>query len=145
MQIKRLEGMLGLPLFDRSARKLIPTPAGEQLLGYARKMIDLNDEVFGRLTKAQHEGEIILGVPHDIVYPAIPQVLRAFAVDYPKMRVTLMSSFTSTLKDEFAHGSCDLILTTESGLEPDGETVAELPLIWVGAMSYLFLLQRLLL
>lgn len=135
MQIKRLEEMLGLPLFDRSARKLIPTPAGEQLLGYARKMIDLNDEVFGRLTKAQHEGEIILGVPHDIVYPAIPQVLRAFAVDYPKMRVTLMSSFTSTLKDEFAHGSCDLILTTESGLEPNGETVAELPLIWVGAVG----------
>ena len=40
MQIKRLEDMLGLPLFNRAARKLVPTPAGEQLLGYARKMID---------------------------------------------------------------------------------------------------------
>jgi DNA-binding transcriptional LysR family regulator len=135
MQIKRLEDLLNLPLFDRSTRKMAPTPAGEQLLGYARKMLALNDEVFGRLTEAQHEGEIILGVPHDIVYPTIPPVLKAFAVDFPKMRITLVSSFTKTLKAQFAQGECDLILTTESTLDADGETMAELPLVWLGAVG----------
>jgi len=135
MQIKRLEDMLNLPLFDRSTRKMAPTPAGEQLLGYARKMLALNDEVFGRLTEAQHEGEIILGVPHDIVYPTIPPVLKAFALDFPKMRITLVSSFTKTLKAQFAQGECDLILTTESTLDADGETMAELPLVWLGAVG----------
>lgn len=135
MQIKRLEDMLNLPLFDRSTRKMVPTPAGEQLLGYARKMLALNDEVFGRLTEAQHEGEIILGVPHDIVYPTIPPVLKAFAVDFPKMRITLVSSFTKTLKTQFAQGECDLILTTESDLDVGGETLAELPLVWLGAVG----------
>ena len=76
MQIKRLEDMLQVALLDRSGRKVALTAAGEQLLGYARKMLALNDEAFGRLTHTSFEGEIVLGVPHDIVYPNIPQVLQ---------------------------------------------------------------------
>jgi len=44
-----------------------------------------------------------------------------------------MSSFTLTLKAQFARGECDVILTTEDIVEPGGETLAELPLVWVGA------------
>ncbi len=75
MQIRRLEDMLGLRLFDRSTRRIRLTPEGEVLLGYARRMLALNDEAHRRLTGDAQEGEIVLGVPHDIVYPAIPQVL----------------------------------------------------------------------
>lgn len=133
MQIKRLEEMLAVQLLDRSGRQVGLTAAGEQLLGYARRMLALNDEAFGRLTLDVHEGEVVLGVPHDIVYPAIPQVLQRFAKEYPRMRVTLLSSFTRVLKAQFARGECDVILTTEADLEPGGETIAELPLVWVGA------------
>lgn len=133
MQIKRLEEMLGCAVLDRSARKVGLTAEGEQLLGYARKMLALNDECFARLTTDIHEGEIVLGVPHDIVYPAIPQVLRRFAKDYPRMKVSLISSFTRVLKGQFARGECDVILTTEAGVDREGETLAELPLVWVGA------------
>lgn len=133
MQIKRLEEMLGVELLDRSGRQVALTAAGEALLGYARKMLALNDEAMSRLTRDPHEGEIVLGVPHDIVYPVIPQVLQHFARSYPKMKVTLISSFTRVLKSQFGRGECDIILTTEDGVEPEGETLAELPLIWVGA------------
>lgn len=133
MQIKRLEEVLGCDVLDRSGRKVGITAAGEQLLGYARRILALNDEAFHRLTTDVHEGEVVLGVPHDIVYPAIPQVLRRFAKDYPKMKVTLLSSFTRVLKAQFARGECDVILTTEADVEVGGETIAELPLIWVGA------------
>ena len=37
------------------------------------------------------------------------------------------------LKAQFARGECDIILTTEVGVDPEGETIAELPLVWVGA------------
>lgn len=135
MQIKRLEELLGCDVLDRSARKVQLTPAGETLLSYARRMLVLNDEVFGRLTQTQHEGEVVLGVPHDIVYPAIPQILRRFATEYPRMKVTLLSSFTRVLKGQFGRGECDIILTTEETVDAGGETVAELPLIWVGAQN----------
>ena len=35
MQIKRLEELLDIALFERTARKMVLTPAGEQLLGGA--------------------------------------------------------------------------------------------------------------
>ena len=133
MQIKRLEESLGVEVLDRSGRQVALSAAGEQLLGYARRMLALNDEVIGRLTSDTHEGEIVLGVPHDIVYPVIPKVLQQFARDFPKMKVTLISSFTRVLRAQFGRGECDVILTTEDALSPEGETLAELPLIWVGA------------
>jgi len=133
MQIKRLEEMLDLDLLDRSGRTVALTVAGEQLLGYARRMLAMNDEVFGRLTEAANVGEVVLGVPHDIVYPSIPLVMQRFAKEFPKMRISLISSFTRVLKAQFARGECDVILTTEEGVDPGGETLVELPLVWIGA------------
>ena len=133
MQIKRLEELLGLELLDRSGRTVALTAQGEHLLAYARRMVALNDEVIGRLTDRAHEGEITLGVPHDIVYPAVPQVLKAFHNAYPRVRVHLESSHTRTLKEQFAKGACDLIMTTETTLDPGAETLCTKPLVWIGA------------
>jgi len=135
MQLKRLEELLGLDLFDRSGRTIALTASGEQLLVYARRMVALNDEVITRLTDQAYEGEITLGVPHDIVYPAIPQVLKQFHAAFPRVKVQLDSSFTRRLKSEFQKGACDIILTTETGLDAGGEELAVKPLCWVGARS----------
>ncbi len=133
MQLKRLEDTLGLQLFDRSQRKLSLTTHGEQLLGYARRMLDLNDEVVTRMTDPGYEGEIVLGVPHDIVYPVIPDILQSFHAQYPRMRVNLLSSNTRDLKELFAQGEAEIILTTEDETDHGGETLVEIPLLWVGA------------
>lgn len=133
MQLKRLEEMLDLQLFDRSGRTIALTSSGEQLLAYARRMVALNDEVISRLTDQAFEGEMTLGVPHDIVYPAIPHVLKQFHALYPRVKVHLEASYTKTLKEQFARGACDVILTTEQGLDQGGETLCTKDLIWVGA------------
>ena len=133
MQLKRLEEVLGVALFDRAARRLNLTGAGEQMLGYARRMLELNDEVLGRLTAREFEGELVLGVPADIVYPAIPQVLQRFAAAFPRMKVQLLSSNTRRLKAMFAHGDADIILTTEEQVDAGGETLLERSLVWIGA------------
>ncbi|MCH2167230.1 MAG: LysR family transcriptional regulator [Oceanicola sp.] len=133
MQLKRLEESLDLRLLDRSRKGAALTAEGEQLLGYARRMLALNDEAISRLTSHEYEGEITLGVPHDIVYPYIPQVLQRFAAAYPRMRVNLLSSYTRKLRALFYHGDCDLILTTEPSVDPDGETLISKPLTWIGA------------
>ena len=133
MQIKRLEEVLGAAVLDRSGRAVGLTTVGEQLLSYARRMLALNDEVYALLTQPQFEGEVVLGVPHDIVYPAIPQVMQRFAKDFPKVKVRLLSSFTRTLREQFARGECDVIVTTEDDVGPGGTTLTELQLVWIGA------------
>lgn len=133
MQLKRLEDLLGLDLLDRSGRSIALTASGEQMLVYARKMVALNDELITRLTDQAFEGEIVLGVPHDIVYPAIPRVLQRFNALFPRVKVQLISSFTKSLKEQYRRGECDLILTTEATADADCETLAERPLCWIGA------------
>jgi DNA-binding transcriptional LysR family regulator len=111
------------------------TSEGEQLAAYARRILTLNDEVWDRLTGADFEGEISIGVPHDIIYPHIPSVLRAFDREYPRVKVHLVSSYTRRLKDQFARGEVDLILTTEKEVEPGGEVLEEARMVWVGAVG----------
>ena len=133
MQIKRLEDALDLTLLDRSGRGVSLTGEGEQLLAYARRILALNDEAVERLTDSDFEGEIVIIVPHDIVYPHIPQVLRHFQTMFPRMQVQLQARNTRKAKEAYLNGDCDLILTTEQHCGPGGETLTRLPLIWIGA------------
>ncbi|PSL22351.1 LysR family transcriptional regulator [Shimia abyssi] len=133
MQLKRLEELIGVPLLDRTGRGVALTPSGEQMLGYARRMVTLNDEVMRRLTDDAFEGEVSLGVPHDIVYPAIPRVLQQFNAAFPRVKVHLVSSFTRGLKEQFEKGKIDLILTTEAEKPENAEGLCRLPLVWIGA------------
>ncbi len=133
MQIKRLEELLGVELFDRSNRALVMTASGDLLLTYARKMVELNDEAVGRVTDKIYEGEITLGAPYDIVYPIVPQVLKRFNALFPRVKVHLKSSSTIKLIKALDRGEVDLILTTEEAMRPGGETLAEIPLRWSGA------------
>jgi DNA-binding transcriptional LysR family regulator len=133
MQIKRLEDSLGLQLFLRAARKLALSPEGEQLLSYGRRMLALNDEALSRFSSSACCGSIRLGVPHDVVYPVIPGILRRMAQAYPMVQINLVSSFTVLMKEDFARGAFDVILTTEEHPDPGAEVLGARPLVWVGA------------
>jgi DNA-binding transcriptional LysR family regulator len=133
MQIKRLESSLDLTLFERTSGGMLVTSAGEQLVNYAKQMLDLNDEVVGRLTAAEFEGELRLGVPDDIIFPRLPEVLKQFARDYPRVKVKLMVELSKKLKAMYAKGELDLIMTTEFDADKGGEVIAEEKLAWVGA------------
>jgi len=110
MQIKRLENTLDLVVFDRSKQGITPTATGEQLLHYARQMLDLNDEALSRLTAKEFEGQVSLGVPPDIINSVIPQVLRRFSRDYPRVKIQLASDLSRHLLDDFAKGQHDIVL-----------------------------------
>lgn len=133
MQLKRLEESLGQTLFDRTGRTIALSSSGDQLLGYARRLIALNDEAWGQMTNAAFEGELNLGIPHDLIYPHIPRILQRFASAYPRVRVNLHSLYTSVLKVRLDRGEMDVILCTEASLDKGGETLNSSNLVWIGA------------
>ena len=133
MQLKRLETALGQALLDRSNRSVSLTRQGELLLSYGRRLVSLNDEVWRRMTDQDYEGKLVFGVPHDIIYPHIPAVLKKFTAQYPRVNIQLVSSFTNDLKQQFAAGEVDIILTTEQGADPKAVKLAELEMVWLGA------------
>ncbi len=142
MQIKRLESSLELAVFDRSMQGITPTASGDQLLHYARQMLELNDEAWGRLTSEDYEGRVSLGVPSDIINPVVPQVLREFTRDYPRVQVQLASALTKKLLREFDAGKHDIVLTTENAAGKGGEVLSTQRLIWTGAIGGLAWKQR---
>lgn len=133
MQVRRLEEAVGQPLLRRDGRGVRLTGAGEQMLGYARKMVALNDEALRRMTGPEHEGAVTLGVPHDIVLPALPAVLRRFAAAFPRIELVLTTAGTARLRRMHERGEMDVILTTEDAVGRGAEAIARLPLVWFGA------------
>jgi DNA-binding transcriptional LysR family regulator len=133
LQVKRLEEVFGQPLIERNGRGIALTSQGEQLVGFARRLMALNDETLVRMTAPAFAGEINLGSPDDLLNPNVPRVLRAFAASHPRVKVHLHTAQTVTLKERFTRGALDLILTTEADLDPGGETLASEPLVWIGA------------
>jgi DNA-binding transcriptional LysR family regulator len=132
-QIKRLEESLDAPLFDRDRRRLKLTDAGERLLGHARRMLALNDEVWSMMTAPDFVGEVRLGVPHDLADPFMPPVLRKFRQDWPRVRVTLLCTTTLELRAAYARDQIDLFLSTELGTPAGAELLFADALVWVGA------------
>lgn len=132
-QIKRLEELLGVVLFDRRQRQLSLTPAGERLIGQAGRMLSLNDEIWREMTAPEPEGEVRLGVPHDVIGPFLPPILKGFARSWPRVEVTIVSNLTLNLKRILAAGEIDLTLTTEPTTGGDAELLLSDRLVWVGA------------
>ncbi len=132
-QIKRLEEQFGTALFDRSQRKLDLTRSGERLLAHADRILALNEEIWGLMTSPGFEGQVRVGVPHDIIGVFMPPVLRNFAKAWPRVDISLVCSNSLALLKLLDQGEIDLILTTESGPNERSELLLADQLVWIGA------------
>ena len=132
-QIKRLEETFGCELFERDRRGLRLTAAGERLLGRAKRMLALNDEIWAEMTTPDFSGEVRLGVPADIVHAYLPPTLKRFARDYPQVRLMLDCQPSIDLREALTAGALDLVMTTELSTAPGGESLFMDKLVWVRA------------
>jgi DNA-binding transcriptional LysR family regulator len=133
-QLKRLEELFATPLFERHHKRLALRPDGERLLAYAHRLIALNDEIWSAMSAPAYEGEVRLGVPHDIVGPYLPPILKRFDQAWPRVRVSLKCTTTPRLLELLHKGAIDLTLTTEQRCGAGGDILLEDDLVWVGAM-----------
>ncbi len=134
-QLKRLEELFGTALFERHHKRLSLKPTGERLMAHAQRLIALNDEVWSTMSAPAYEGEVRLGVPHDIVGPYLPPILKRFDQAWPRVRVSMECTNTPILLEMLQQGQVDLTLTTEQRCRPNGETLMEDELVWTGAVN----------
>lgn len=135
-QLKKLEEQAGAPMLRKSGRGLALTEAGETMLAYARRLLDLNDEAAAALHGAELEGWVRLGLQEDFGESLLPAALGRFARAHPRVRVEICIARNADMLARVAAGTLDLALAWESDKHmPHVQRVDELPLCWVGAAS----------
>jgi DNA-binding transcriptional LysR family regulator len=133
-QLQKLEGQAGTPLLRKAGRGLALTEAGETMLAYARRLLDLNDEAATAVHGLELEGWIRLGMQEDFGESLLPEVLGRFARANPKVRIEARVVRNVELIDRVLSGRLDLALAwSPESPTPYRETVAEVPMCWIGS------------
>lgn len=135
MQIKKLETALGRPALLRGPRHLEVTPAGAELLSYARRVLDLQAEAHAALFGPKLAGRVRLGVPDDYASAYLTPVLRSFAHRYQGVEIELTCEQSTSLIPRLGRGELDLALVSRDKPQR-GRFLFDEPLVWVGAAQY---------
>ena len=110
MQVKELEGHVGLPLFERQGRQVQLTMAGEYFLVYARRLLStLKDaeNVMARFRKVE-TGVLTIGLLSTAGY-FLPALLARFQAEHPGIDVRLdVTRDLSKLLDRLHGNEIDL-------------------------------------
>lgn len=130
-QIIRLEQSLGARLLDRSQRQVWPTDAGERLLGYARRILRLEEEARLALSPVQAETALRLGAPEDLAGELLTEALRGFIASRPHLRLEVESGLSNPLLHLYRNGELDVLLVKQWGADRDCHARWPEPLSWV--------------
>jgi DNA-binding transcriptional LysR family regulator len=133
-QVARLEDLSGA-LFRRDRRRIRLTATGERLLGKARRLLILNDELWSDMTAKVMDGQVRLGAPYDLIDKWIAPILKNYVEDHPLVEITLICGASPELLTSTMEGAIDLALIEEPLGPPRGECLAVDRLVWVGAKA----------
>jgi DNA-binding transcriptional LysR family regulator len=137
LQIKKLEENLGCKLLDRSGRRVALTDHGEIFLGYAQRIIALQQEVYSRLKEPEAEGEIRFGTPEDFASHYLPDVLALFRKQHPRIQLNVDCDLTLNLLQGLQQGKFDFVLVKRDPQRVKGGTrVWREPLVWACATGW---------
>lgn len=109
VQIRSLEEELGVPLFDRLGKRVVLTEAGQALMRYSQKMIDIERETLSEVTGCtQTQGSLSLRIPQSLSMAWLPGILSKFRRHYPTVNFDINSCAYHSLVHELKSGITDL-------------------------------------
>lgn len=134
MQIRRLEELSGVTLFDRGKRSLRLTGDGEILVEYGRRMLALNEEAFASVRPDQVVGAVRLGAVTHYAVHILPPLLAEFSSRYPAVRIEVLAGVS------FREAPFGTELDLAIALEPAGTTTGTIlerdRAIWVSSAQH---------
>lgn len=115
-QVIALEEELGVRLFERLGRKILLTEAGERLLNYARKLIDLEEEAQAEVAAGGNAaGSLVVRVPESLAVRFFPAVIAEFRKTRPGVKLDFTTCTHDGLAKDLRKGVTDLgFLITDS-------------------------------
>jgi len=131
-QIKKLEELIGQQLLRREGPRAELTPAGRDLLSYARQILTLNDQVVGLFENPGVSGRLRFGIPSEFAVSLLPKIVSRFAKAYPNVLLEVFSDLSRNLVAEGQQKKYDLILALQDRPTPTNpEHIKTDELVWV--------------
>jgi DNA-binding transcriptional LysR family regulator len=115
-QIKRLQSLLGVEVFDKSAPGVTLTAKGDLVVNYARRLLAINDQIVQlALPRASHP-PLRIGIPGLYGASRLPRALAAFRANAPDVRFRVRGDSSGNLLRDLRQGQLDLAvaLTTSA-------------------------------
>jgi DNA-binding transcriptional LysR family regulator len=113
--IRKLEGKIGIPLLDRSNRRVGRlTPAGERLYEYARKILGLRDQALSVVGEQESlgDGTLRVGLVGEASLNRFPTLWNSFKESSPGVHLKLLSDSLSAVLSELAGGHLDVAVVS---------------------------------
>jgi DNA-binding transcriptional LysR family regulator len=133
--MQRLEETVGTPLLAPTGRGRALTPAGEELVGHARRILALHREAWLSMKGVRAGGQVSLGATQDFADDALPGLLRQFAASHARVRLDLRIGRTAELTRGFEEGAIGVLIAMRGTPEPDEVGMIREPMLWLGAES----------
>ncbi|WP_279027706.1 LysR substrate-binding domain-containing protein, partial [Gibbsiella quercinecans] len=134
--LKKLEQQVGVPILRKSGRGMVMTEAGETLLGYARRLLELNDEAITAVRGLDLQGPVRLGLQEDFGETFLPAVLGRFARAHPQVRIEARIARNGELLDSLLKGQLDLALAWDGGqASPYQHHLGQRALRWIAGQQ----------
>ena len=129
--IRRLEGIVGRRLLDRNGgrRDVALTAHGERLLGYARRIIALNDEALDETKGDERASTIRFGVTEDFAANVLPNILARFVEVSPRVELAVETGMTMLMRKDVGR-KFDLVLALQPVGTGAGDVLRRENLVW---------------
>lgn len=109
--IRQLEKENGITIFHRAGGQLKPTPEGEILLSYAKRIVSLYRELASKLKdQAKGRSSYIVGITHTAEANLIAEVLASYAADHPGTKIKIKSDDIRNLYEKLSSFEIDLAI-----------------------------------
>jgi DNA-binding transcriptional LysR family regulator len=126
-RIATIEADLGVKLFERLGRRVVLTEAGERLLDYARKILDLEDEARAWVSgEAEARGSLTVRVPESLCAYRMSGVIRHFRERFPNVRLSFTACTMEGLDKDLRQGVTDLAFLMVDSIRAGDLTVEAL-------------------
>ena len=113
-RISTLESELNVRLFDRISRQAVLTDAGSTLLPRAKQLIIEITDMKRVVTNHSGEvsGQLAMGTSHHIGLHRLPNILKQYSADYPKVQLDIRFMDSESACGEVEQGKLELAIIT---------------------------------
>ena len=133
MQMKKLERLVGAPVFHRAEGAMRLSDSGDRLMPHAHRIVEANDTALTALRSPDIHGMVRIGLCLENIETRMPEILAGFSRVHSGVTVNINAGDAQDLAEMLSTGALDIAILTTGGGAPHLEQdrlLYEQPLVW---------------